>query len=284
MLYNGGVQTSNKVDSTIPLYGLSIFGKSKAGLLALVEKRLNNKNGLMTVATPNPEQVVLAHNDATFNGYLHQFDLLLPDGQGLVWASRMLAAKQGGQPLMERVAGREVVAFILGQAQQQHLKVLIIGGRGYEGGIIPAASLSAAESCVIVPATSRYDQALPFPLYWTMGYQTVAAPTAAEQHQLESAIADLKPDVVLVAFGAPYQEGWVVNNRELLSKNEVRLAMVVGGSFDYLLGKVPKTPLWVSQFGFEWLFRLITQPWRWKRQLKLIEFIGLTFKEIVRAN
>lgn len=280
MLYNGTVQTSNKVDLTGLLSVPTIFGKSKASLLALVEKRLNNKNGMISIATPNPEQLVLAHNNASFSDYLHQFDLLLPDGQGLVWASHLLAKKTGRDPFAERIAGREVVAFIIEQAQKLQLKVLVIGGRGYEAAVMG--------SCLVVPVTAssvrdaaHRAESQPFPLFWTTAYESVATPTNEEQLQLESTLASLKPDVVLVAFGAPHQEEWIIRHAQLLKEHGVRLAMVVGGSFDYLLGKVPKVPPVVSQLGLEWLFRLITQPWRWRRQLRLIEFIRLTIREML---
>lgn len=290
MVYNGTVQTQNKIDSAGLLSGYKIFGKSKADLLALVEKRLNNKNELVTIATPNPEQLVLAHHDRAFKGYLDQFDLLLPDGQGLVWASRLLADKYQREPYVERIAGREVVAFILSQAQRLQLKVLIVGGRGYEGGVISSSMLAEGGSsveCLVMSVnqvqleSSQISQTTPFKLYWSSAYQNVAEPTVNEQHQLEAVIQQLQPDVVLVAFGAPYQEGWILRHSALLEQSGVRLAMVVGGSFDYLLGKVPAVPKIVSQLGVEWLFRLISQPWRWKRQLKLLEFISLILREMM---
>jgi N-acetylglucosaminyldiphosphoundecaprenol N-acetyl-beta-D-mannosaminyltransferase len=293
MLYNEAVQTLNKIDLAGLLSGLSIFGKSKADLLALIEKRLNNKNELLTIATPNPEQVILAYHNPSFNSYLHQFDLLLPDGQGLVWAMRKLAKDHGLPPVAERIAGREVVAFLLHQAVQRQLKVLVVGGRDYEGGIVAAAKVGGNVSCVMVAAEqlaeaplneqvvvdSLVREGVAFPLYWTPAYASVATPTADEQRRLEQLIANLQPDLVLVAFGAPYQEEWVVNHASLLKQHQVQLAMVVGGTFDYLLGKVPAVPQFMVSLGLEWLFRLITQPWRWKRQLKLAEFVTLVLTQ-----
>ena len=89
----------------------------------------------------------------------------------------------------------------------------------------------------------------------------------------------MKPSIILVAFGAPWQEQWVVNHREFLEKNKVKLVMVVGGAIDMLTGKVQRAPKFVQQLQLEWLFRLIQQPWRWKRQLRLIQFIGHVLKE-----
>ncbi len=82
-------------------------------------------------------------------------------------------------------------------------------------------------------------------------------------------------DILFVAFGAPKQEYWIAAN---LDKIPVRVVMAVGGSFDYISGAVPRAPFWIRKAGFEWLFRLITQPWRIKRQLALIKYMLLLMK------
>mgnify|MGYP001563941423 FL=1 len=79
-------------------------------------------------------------------------------------------------------------------------------------------------------------------------------------------------DILFVAFGAPKQEYWIADN---LDKIPVKVAMVVGGSFDYISGVVPRAPKLIRSLGFEWLFRLITQPWRIKRQLAIIKYVLL---------
>ncbi len=83
-------------------------------------------------------------------------------------------------------------------------------------------------------------------------------------------------DILFVAFGAPKQEMWMAEN---LDKLPVKVMMGVGGAFDYLSGKVPRAPILIRRLGFEWLFRLIVQPWRIKRQLALLEFIWLVVNE-----
>ena len=82
-------------------------------------------------------------------------------------------------------------------------------------------------------------------------------------------------DILFVAFGAPKQEKWIFDN---LKKIPVKVAMGVGGAFDYLSGRVSRAPIWVRNLGFEWLFRLVVQPWRIKRQLALIKFIFYVLK------
>ena len=83
-------------------------------------------------------------------------------------------------------------------------------------------------------------------------------------------------DILFVAFGVPKQEEWIYEN---LGKIPVKAAMGVGGAFDYISGTVTRAPYVVRVMGFEWLFRLLKQPWRWKRQMALLEFILLVFKQ-----
>jgi N-acetylglucosaminyldiphosphoundecaprenol N-acetyl-beta-D-mannosaminyltransferase len=82
--------------------------------------------------------------------------------------------------------------------------------------------------------------------------------------------------ILFVAFGAPKQEFWINEN---LDKIPVKVAIGVGGAFDYISGKTPRAPTFIRSIGLEWLFRLVVQPWRIKRQLALIEFIWLVVKE-----
>lgn len=79
-------------------------------------------------------------------------------------------------------------------------------------------------------------------------------------------------DILFVALGHIKQEKWIANN---LDKISVHVAMGVGGAFDYLGGFVPRAPIWMRNLGLEWLFRLIIQPWRIKRQLALLKYLWL---------
>lgn len=85
-------------------------------------------------------------------------------------------------------------------------------------------------------------------------------------------ISSTSPDLLFVALGHPKQEKWIAQN---LPKLKVKVAMGVGGAFDYLSGQVPRAPLWLRKLRLEWIFRLINQPWRIKRQLKLLQYLWL---------
>ena len=77
-------------------------------------------------------------------------------------------------------------------------------------------------------------------------------------------------DILLVAYGAPHQDVWIARYRARLS---VRVAMGVGGTFDFIAGVIPRAPEWMRRSGLEWLYRLYRQPWRWRRMLRLPRFV-----------
>lgn len=245
---------TKKTDKTSSLFQLKLFGRGKAELLKIVKSWLEESSELHLVMTPNPEQIVQSRENPSFLTALQSADLLLPDGVGLVWAGKVL-----GQPLAQKITGIWLVEELLKLARQEQLKVLIIGGRDY--------------------ADSDHFKYQGYSLSWTSGYKRVAYPTRDEEVELEARIRELQPQLVFVAFGAPQQELWLVEYRSLLEENNVKIAMAVGGSFDFLLGKVKRAPAGWRKFGLEWLFRLIVEPWRWRRQLRLLRFVGLVLKQ-----
>ncbi|MDO5561497.1 MAG: WecB/TagA/CpsF family glycosyltransferase [bacterium] len=214
---------------------------------------LNKKSSLQIVMTPNPEQIMLARRDRRFYQGLQAADLLLPDGSGLVWASGARA----------QLTGSDSVVEILRLARAHKLKILLIGGR-YNGD----------KNGQILANQTR--------IYYTQGYQNINQPTQKETDSIKLLISDLRPDVVLVAFGAPAQEKWLKASRTFLQKNSVRLAMSVGGSFDFILGKVKRAPASWRKLHLEWLWRLFQEPCRLKRQLVLPQFAFLVWTKKLR--
>lgn len=257
----------------VKLFGLPILNTSKKEFFATLQDFLlaSQAKPTLTIFTPNPEQVVLAKQDLVFAQNLQQADYLLADGIGLVWASRLL--KFFGRQkvtLTERLAGVEVVEHLLDLAQQQGFKALVIGGRDYKGSYQGESFEDQSSLLKIGPN-----------LYWTEAYQEKNEILPIEEQALTEIIKKLKPSLVFVALGAPDQEKWIIDHLQLLRDGQVKLAMAVGGSFDFILAKVPRAPQLIQRIGLEWLYRLIKQPWRYRRQLRLLVFIKLTFLRIL---
>jgi N-acetylglucosaminyldiphosphoundecaprenol N-acetyl-beta-D-mannosaminyltransferase len=250
-----------KIDNRVNMFDLPLFSSDKEELLRLISTHLKKGQKPAYIFTPNPEQLVQASTDMTFKHMLQQADWLLPDGVGLVVASKLVALKTGQPALRERIPGVEVVSDLLQLADTNQYKVLLIGGRDYELAQLP-----------------------PRNFLWTPGYLSVVSPTIEEEQALQHIVREFKPDIVFVAFGAPHQEHWIINHRALLEKNRVKIAMAVGGSFDYLTGQVTRAPQWLRSVGGEWAYRLLRQPWRAQRQTRLVTFVGMTLKELVKKN
>jgi N-acetylglucosaminyldiphosphoundecaprenol N-acetyl-beta-D-mannosaminyltransferase len=88
-------------------------------------------------------------------------------------------------------------------------------------------------------------------------------------------INEAKPDILFVGLGAGRQERWLKNN---LARLNVKIGMAIGGSLDVLSGRKNRAPKWVQSLYIEWLYRLLTEPQRWRRQLALPKFLWLMFK------
>jgi N-acetylglucosaminyldiphosphoundecaprenol N-acetyl-beta-D-mannosaminyltransferase len=94
-------------------------------------------------------------------------------------------------------------------------------------------------------------------------------------------INEARPEVLLVAMGFPRQEEWIADN---LSRLHVNVSVAEGGSFSFISGAVARAPRWMRRLGLEWLYRLLRQPWRLRRQLAIPQFVWLVVRERLRRS
>lgn len=201
------------------------------------------------LVTLNPEYVMAARRDATFQAAIARADLILADGAGVVLAARWLGAgvveRLTGVEIVERLAERGACLFFLGAG--------------------PGVAVAAAEKL-----SARYSRARIGGI-WAAG----SAHGDDDAEALER-VAVSGATVVAVAYGARGQVFWIDRNREALTRAGVRLALGVGGAFDYLAETSARPPARIRRLGLEWLWRLGREPWRWRRQLVLPKFALLT--------
>jgi N-acetylglucosaminyldiphosphoundecaprenol N-acetyl-beta-D-mannosaminyltransferase len=190
------------------------------------------------ICTANPEFLMAAQRDPEFRRVLLAADLVLPDGVGLLWAARWL-----GRPLPERVPGSDLIYRLAELA----------AGRGWR-----LYFLGAAEG--VAQAAAQRLQVLNPGLVVAGAF--AGSPALAEEDALVARVAAARPDVLLVAYGAPAQDKWIARNRVRLG---VPVSLGVGGSFDFVAGVARRAPRWVQRLGLEWLYRLWRQPWRVRR-------------------
>lgn len=201
---------------------------------------------LHQIVTVNPEFIAAAKNDPTFARALAESDLNLPDGANL-----LRAAQAQGTPLRERVAGTDFAFYLCALAATAGWKVFLLGGRGGVGGQAAARLQSRYRKLKIV---GMYE----------------GSPAERDEGEILARIQESGAQILFVAYGAPAQDVWIHRNREQL-KN-VRVAIGVGGAFDFIAKRIRRAPKLVQDLGLEWLFRLVLQPWRVRRQWALVIF------------
>jgi N-acetylglucosaminyldiphosphoundecaprenol N-acetyl-beta-D-mannosaminyltransferase len=212
---------------------------------------------LIDIVTLNPEQIMAARGDSAVAALLRQADIRTVDGIGLA-----LALRAQGNAHVERVTGVDLVE----ELSARSIPLYLLGGSP------GAAEVSARR------LTSRFPEATVSGA-WSGG-------TPRERDDVESLdrIATSGAKAVAVAYGAPAQTEWIERNRPALEQAGVRIAIGVGGTLDYLAGRVRRAPVPVRRLGLEWLFRLTAEPWRWRRQLVLPAFAVLALAEAVRIR
>ena len=200
------------------------------------------------VCTPNPEIVMEAQHDKVLLGILRASDLVVPDGVGIVWASKFAKTE-----LKKRVSGYDLCLALFDKLKNTEKTVYFFGGS-------PGVASEASKRISVKYKGIKI-----------VGYRNGYF-TSKDESQIIADIRAVSPDLLLVGLGSPKQEKWIYDN---LRFTGARVAIGVGGSFDVMAGNVKRAPVLFQKFGLEWLYRLIKQPSRFKRMLKLPKFAML---------
>ena len=240
----------------ISLAGVEIDCVDTAAMLAQIDAWLAQPAGqCRQICTVNPEFVVDAQTNPEFAAALARADLRVPDGVGIILAARLL-----GTVLHERVTGSDGIYHICAHAAAHGHSVFFLG-----------AGPGVAEE-----VAARMHARLPS---LRMAGYAMGDPTSEEWPVIVDALTAVAPDILFVAFGHPKQDLWIDRHRAELP---ARVAMGVGGAFDFVAGVTRRAPRWVQRLGLEWLHRLLREPWRWRRMLKLPVFVALVVQDRVR--
>lgn len=199
--------------------------------------------------TPNAEIVYEAMQDEKFREVINNADLVLPDGAGVVLGAKILKT-----PLKQKVAGIDFADRLLGVLEDNGKTLYLLGGKP---GIGELAAEKMKEKHPALQIVGIAD-----------GYFQDEAPVVA-------AINAVQPDALFVCLGAPKQEKFMAEHRSRLN---VRFMVGLGGSLDGFAGTVKRAPKWMIRLQLEWLYRLIKEPKRFKRMLRLPKFIWATVK------
>ncbi len=221
------------------------------GVMEKIKKMIREPNA-QQVVTLNAEIAYLAQQDQLLQAIINSASLVTADGIGIVWAARLL-----GYEISQRVTGIELAYRISEEAEKQGWNLFLLGAR-------PGIALKAAKTL---------QQVHP-------GLQIIGSDHGYHSDQdMEGSVIEninkLQPDILLVALGAPRQEFWIYQNKNNL---RVPVCIGVGGSLDVIAGEKKRAPQLFIKLNLEWLYRLLSEPARIKRQICLPLFVWQVLK------
>lgn len=205
---------------------------------------LLRRDAVSYVVTPNSEIVYEAMADQGLRDLLNGADLVLPDGAGVVLGSKILKT-----PLKQKVAGVDFADRLLGLLAENGGTVYLLGSK-------PGIAELAAEKML--------------PKHPGLQICGLADGYFKEEGPVIEKINQAKPDVLFVCLGAPKQEKFMAAHQKDL---QVKVMIGLGGSLDSFAGTVKRAPKWMIACNLEWFYRLLKEPWRFKRMLRLPKFL-----------
>ena len=233
-------QEKEKKAKKIEILGVGIDVLTMDQAVSTVRRWLTEPEKRM-IFTVNPEIIMLAKDDPDFSRTLNQADMVTADGIGVV-----MAAKKLGTPLPERVAGYDLQLRLFAEAEASY----------YFWGAAEGVAAEAAQKIM-----AKYPKAKVVGTH--NGY-------FKEIEEIAEEINRCAPDILLVGLGAKKQEELIARCKERLN---AKVFIGVGGSFDGFSGRVKRAPQFFIRLHLEWFYRLLKQPSRWRRMLKLPQFL-----------
>ena len=245
--------------------------------------RLAGEDAKTYIVKPYSEFMPRAHGDERLRDVLNGAAMRLADGSGILWAASYLSlpghrlrallqlplslaslvfrpsALQ--RPLPQAMAGVDFTWEMLRALAGSGRSVYLLGGTAKESAGAAQAIGQRLPSLTITGTRDGYFR-------------------SPDTEAVIEAINAVSPDVLLVAMGFPRQEEWIARN---LPRLNVRVAVAEGGSLSFISGATPRAPSWMRRAGLEWLFRLLRQPSRWRRQLALPVFVWLVLRQRLGA-
>lgn len=241
-------------------------------------REMVEEGGKHYVVTPNPEFVVLAQKDKQFCKILNEADLAVADGIGLLAAAKFLETKTKFKNRITQTFYLFLFGFKVGWwalTDKAKLDVLpeqisgidlvwdtarVCADKGHTMGF-----LGGQEGVAQKAAECLKEKFASLKIAGTWDGEEADKILSGETSQISA-------DILLVAFGHPKQERWIAKN---LKNLEVKVAVGVGGTFDYLIGKPRRAPLVIRRLGLEWIWRLLKEPRRWRRILTAFPYFPL---------
>jgi N-acetylglucosaminyldiphosphoundecaprenol N-acetyl-beta-D-mannosaminyltransferase len=220
-----------------------------------LQSRLQQRKGTHVV-TLNAEMAMQALETPDLAEVIHQADLVIPDGAGVVFYFLVRGQK------IQRCPGIELAESLVQLAGElaEDCSTFFFGGK-------PGIAQIAA---------TRWQRELPGLAIAGVqdGYLS-----PEDEPAFKAQLQQLQPRLILVGLGVPRQEFWIRDNRHLCPE---AIWVGVGGSFDIWSGQKERAPVWLQRIQMEWAYRLYQEPWRWRRMLALPQFAWISMKTALR--
>jgi N-acetylglucosaminyldiphosphoundecaprenol N-acetyl-beta-D-mannosaminyltransferase len=249
-------EPAERAEEGIEMFGVPLARISMEGALARVEQFVEERSPHMIVTSDSPG-IVRAHDDLEYQEIVRHADMVTADGRGVVWMARVL-----GLPVTERVSGVDLMGRMCEWAAGKGYSVYLLGARP---GVAEQAARALESRCPGLRVAGTQH-----------GYFT-----PEEEPAVVRSVAEARPHILFVAFGAPKQEKWI---RRYLAELQVPVAIGVGGSFDVFAGTVRRAPGWMQRAGLEWLWRAVREPRRLPRLWALPRLLWMTLREALRRK
>lgn len=252
------------VIKTLEIFGVKIYNTTLQEATLQLEEYLKGEK-LKAIYTPNTEIVMVAKDDESLKDLINRGDLIVPDGIGLIYASRIKK-----KPLQERVTGFDLSINLLKIANENSYSIYFFGGKD---GVAKMAAENVKKDYPNIRIAGHHH-----------GYFK-GIHVGYENHEEEVKVIDninsLNPDIIFVGLGFPKQEIWIDANKD---KIKAKVIIGNGGVMDILAGNSKRAPEIYQKLGLEWLYRLVKEPSRIKRQIVLPKFMlkVLFSKDIIK--
>jgi N-acetylglucosaminyldiphosphoundecaprenol N-acetyl-beta-D-mannosaminyltransferase len=234
----------------IAILGVPFDNVSTAETIDAIDRMVASRQPHYLV-TANVDFLVQAQEDVELRRILFDAHLVLCDGTPLVWASRLL-----GNPLLERVAGADLVPLLLRVSAEKGYRIFFLG--------------ATEESCTqAVQRLRKLHPKLIIADHYSPPFNKLLE---MDHDEIKRRILAAKPDLLFVSFGCPKQEKWIAMHYRSLG---VPVSAGVGATIDFLAGTVKRAPVWMQRVGMEWTYRLAQEPRRlFKRYFKDLWVFG----------
>lgn len=225
------------------ILGIDVCGETYEQLTSRLLADIEEKRNAFIVAI-NPEKIMKAQQDESLRQLLNSATYQIPDGIGVIIASIL----KGGN-IRQRVTGIDMMLQLCKEAAIHQKKIFLYGAKP---GIVDEAKVKLEEMFPGIQITGTLH-----------GYEK-------DEKVVADTINASGAEIIFVALGSPAQENWIIKHKEKLVPY---VYQGVGGSFDVISGRLNRAPASFQKLGLEWFYRLLKEPWRWKRQLILPKFL-----------